>query len=218
VFAREFVLAHTRLVSPPCLPELRLHLAGEPFAVWREAGRLPYWAFAWVGGRALARHVLDHPPLVAGRHVLDVASGSGLVALAAARAGAAHVVASDVDPLAVAAIALNAEANGLEVAGQLQDVLDRGAAEAEVVLAGDVFYERALAERVLPFLERARAGGAAVLVGDSGRAYFPTARFEEIARYDLPAAGALEDADVKPAMVWRLTGPARRPRADNLVS
>ena len=156
------VAAGTRLAAPPYVPEVRLRLADEVFGLWGRTGELPYWAFAWPGGLALARHVLDHPAVVAGRRVLDLAAGSGLVGIAAARAGAASVLAVDVDPLAGAAIAANAAANGVAVSVLLADLLDAPAAgpaeaeAAEVVLAGDVFYERPLARRVLG-LPRARA-------------------------------------------------------------
>src|SRR5947208_2901893 len=164
----------------------------------------PLWAFAWAGGQALARYLLDHPVEVEGRDVLDLASGSGLVAIAAAMAGAAPVTASDVDLFAVAAIPLNAEANGDAVAGTMEDVLDGDGGGVDVVLAGDVFYERSMADRVLGFLERARARGASVLVGDVGRAFLPRERFVAVATYEIPVARALEDADIKSSMVWRL--------------
>jgi predicted nicotinamide N-methyase len=207
----DLVLAATALAAPPCVPEVRLHLAGEPYAVWlrteEELGRsglpLPFWAFAWAGGQALARHVLDHPDLVRGLTVLDVASGSGLVAIAAARAGAAAVTATDVDPFALAAIRLNAAANDVALAARLEDVLDGDGRPAGVVLAGDVFYDQALAERVLPFLERAAARGAAVLVGDPDRYYLPRPRLEAVAAYDVPVPPELEGSPVKRTTVWR---------------
>jgi predicted nicotinamide N-methyase len=206
--AADFILARTRLVSPPCVPEVRLHLAGEPFQLWRETERrygpaLPFWAFAWAGGQALARYVLDHPGVVAGRRVLDLGSGGGLVAIAAALAGAAAVVASEVDPLATVAIDLNARANQVALAGVIGDVFDADPVDADLVLAGDVFYERAMGERAARCLERARSRGTTVLVGDPGRAYLPRDRFEPVATYDVPASGPLEGADVTPATVWR---------------
>ncbi|MGH3318779.1 MAG: class I SAM-dependent methyltransferase [Streptosporangiaceae bacterium] len=208
-----FVGDHTRIAAPPYVPEVRLHLAEEAFELWEtteeELGRTlppPFWAFAWVGGQALARYVLDHPDLVHGRRVLDLASGCGLVAIAAAKAGAAHVTATEIDRLAVAAIALNAENNGVAVAAALEDVLDKDPADAGVVLAGDVFYEKPTTRRMLSFLERAYAGGASVLVGDPGRAHLPRPRLEALATYDVPAPLALEDAEVKRTTVWRLSG------------
>ena len=207
-----FVLANTRLVSPPVVPETRLHLADDVIDLWERTQEAldclslppPFWAFAWAGGQALARYLLDHPVEVEGRDVLDLASGSGLVAIAAAMAGATPVTASDVDLFAVAAIALNAEANGVAVAGTMEDVLDGDGGGADVVLAGDVFYERPMADRVLGFLERARTRGASVLVGDVGRAFLPRERFVEVATYEIPVARTLEDADIKSSMVWRL--------------
>lgn len=215
--AAAFVRAHARLGPVPGIPELRLHLADDLFGLWTrteaEAGRRgippPYWAFAWAGGQALARYLLDHPELVEGRRVLDVAAGSGLVAIAAARAGAADVTASDVDPLAAAAIALNAAANGVTVSVLPRDVLTGDGSPADVVLAGDAFYEQPLAARIIAFLERAQARGAVVLAGDPGRAYLPRRRVQAVASYDVPVSPALEDTPVKRVTVWRLVRPGR---------
>ena len=212
---RAFVRANTRLVAPPHVPEVRLHLADEALGLWKKTEELlartglplPFWAFAWAGGQALARYLLDHPDLVACRSVFDLASGSGLVAIAAARAGAAAVTASEVDQLAIAAIALNAETNDVVVSCTRGDALDGDGAGAEVVLAGDVFYERPMADRVLPFLERARARGASVLIGDPGRAYLPRTRFEALATYEVPVTRATEDAEVKQTTVWQPAWP-----------
>ncbi len=205
---RAVVEACTRPATPAYVPEVRLRVADEVFDLWQRTGHLPYWAFAWAGGLALARHVLDHPGLVAGRTVLDLASGSGLVAIAAARAGAASVIAADIDPLAGAAVALNAEANDVTVAVLLDDLLaaDRppGSEAAEVVLAGDVFYERPMAERVMAYLERARRRGATVIVGDPDRAYLPRHRFTRLTTHRVPGSGLLEAEEVKTATVWRL--------------
>jgi predicted nicotinamide N-methyase len=187
-----------------------LHLAEEPIELWehteRERGSQlppPFWAFAWAGGQALARYVLDHPDLVRDRAVCDLAAGSGLVAIAAARAGASNVTAVEIDPLATDAIRINATANDVCVSVTLGDILD-GAAGADVVLAGDVFYSRPMTGRVLPFLQRARAGGARVLVGDPGRAYLPRGLFTEVARYDIPVTQALESTELKLTTVWEL--------------
>ncbi|WP_055588175.1 class I SAM-dependent methyltransferase [Streptacidiphilus griseoplanus] len=208
----EFVLAHTRVAPVAHLPELRLHQADEAIGLWELTERVqggvrmnpPFWAFAWAGGQALARHVLDHPGTVAGRRVLDLATGSGLVAVAAAVAGAASVAASDIDPFSAAAVGLNAALNGVRVEARLGDLLDGDGGDAEVVLAGDVFYERPMAERVLPFLRRARARGALVLVGDPGRAYLPRQRFESVSVQQVPVVADLEDRAVKATTVWRL--------------
>jgi predicted nicotinamide N-methyase len=207
-----FIRRHTRLATPPLVPEITLHLARDVFALWekteQDAGAAPlpppFWAFPWAGGQALARYVLDHPGDVAGRTVLDLAAGSGLVAIAAAKAGAAVVTPSETDPLAFAAIELNSAANGVTLEATLGDVLGGAAIGNDLVLVGDAFYERPMAERVLPFLERARASGAVVLVGDPGRAYLPRERFAAVACYDVPVSRVLEDADVKRTTVWRV--------------
>lgn len=213
-----FVRGHTRLTAVPFLPELKIYLAEEAIPLWEKteaaaggAGLAPpFWAFPWAGGQGLARYVLDHPELVAGRRVLDLASGSGLVAVAAARSGAARVIANEIDGYADAAIALNAEANEVTVDRLLGDLLDHPFAAigddgpAEVVLAGDVFYSREMTRRVLALLRRAQAGGATVLAGDPGRAYLPREHFDLVAEYDVPVIRDLEDADTKRTTVWRL--------------
>ncbi len=212
-----FVRAHTRLAAVPLVPEIRLHLADEPFGIWADTeqeldtGGLPppFWAFAWAGGQALARYLLDHPDLIRGRGVLDMAAGSGLVAIAAARAGAGPVAASEIDALAVAAIGLNARANDVAVTAALADVTAGDVPAAEVVLAGDVCYERSMTGQIVAFLSRASGAGRDVLIGDPDRAYLPRARLEPLASYDVPVPRTLEDADVKRATVWRLAGQAR---------
>jgi predicted nicotinamide N-methyase len=205
----DFVRAHTRLAPVPFVPELLLHQADEPIALWErtEAGRgeqpPPFWAFAWAGGQALARYLLDAPDLVRGREVLDLATGSGLVAIAAARAGARTVTANDIDPLALAAAGANAAANGVRLRlaeGDLLQTDDRYG----VVLAGDVCYSRDMAGRMLAFLRRAAAAGSLVLIGDPGRAYLPTADLTAAAAYDVPVAEALESVPVRRTTVWRV--------------
>jgi predicted nicotinamide N-methyase len=203
-----FVRAACRLAAVPHVAEIRLYLAGDVIGLWqrtedeRGAGQPPpFWAFAWPGGQALARYVLDHADLVAGRSVLDLGSGSGLVAIAAAMAGASPVLASEIDPLAGAAIGLNARANAVPAPALLGDVLDGDGEGADVVLAGDVWYSRPLASRVLGLIERARARGASVLVGDVGRAFLPRDRFRVLDARDIPVAAGLEDASVKRTMV-----------------
>jgi predicted nicotinamide N-methyase len=212
-----FVRTSCRLRPVPLIPEIRLHLADEAFTLWeateRESGEAgqppPFWAFAWPGGQALARYLLDRPGTVAGRTVLDVGSGSGLAAIAAARAGAAAVLASEVDSLATAAIALNAHANGatVEVTG---DVLDGDGDGADVILAGDIWYERGLAERALGMLRRATRRGAEVFIGDIGRAFLPTSLLSELAAYDVPVIAELEDAAVKRASILTLRRPTQQ--------
>lgn len=174
----------------------------------------PFWAFPWAGGQALARYLLDHPDCVRGRIVLDLASGSGLVAIAAAAAGAASVTPSETDPLAAAAIRLNAGVNRVRLEPTVGDLLDTpgpsrqpvpaDSVPADAVLAGDAFYDRGMAGLMLPFLERASQAGALVLVGDPGRAYLPRDRFAQVATYEVPVERVIEDADVKPTTVWRL--------------
>jgi len=213
--AEEIIRGSTTLSPVVLVPEIRLYQASEPMSVWQHTeqatGRTgldpPFWAFAWAGGQALARYLLDHPETVTGRHVIDIASGSGLVAIAAIKAGAATITAYDIDPLAAAAITVNAAANGVTVPAVCADVLtgdDLPAPAADLVLLADAFYERELAGQVLRFTERARERDAAVLVGDFGRAYLPRARLVPLASYDVPGLGALEDADVKCTTVWTL--------------
>jgi predicted nicotinamide N-methyase len=208
-----FIRSETRLSAPPHVPELRLHLADEALALWQrteeELGTMglppPYWAFAWAGGQALARHVLDHRHLVRGRRVLDFASGSGIVAIAAAIAGARSVVACDIDAFSLAAIGVNAAANGVSVDVDGRDLTAVGTDGFDVVLAGDVFYEKPMADRVRPFLEAAHARGALVLFGDPGRSYIPRDGVEAVAVYEVPVTRALEDSEVKRTKVWRFT-------------
>jgi predicted nicotinamide N-methyase len=186
------------LTAPPAL---------ELWELWQRTGRddPPFWAYPWAGGQALARHLLDNPGTVRGRRVLDVASGSGLVAIAAAKAGAASVAAGDIDPLAVAAITANASANGVAVAARVFDLAEEDAGDAEVVLAGDVFYQRQLAELALRFLRAAASAGAAVLVADPGRAFVPIGSLTALAHYEVPVLTVIEDTPVKTVTVYRLS-------------
>jgi predicted nicotinamide N-methyase len=208
----EFIRSNTRLLPVPLVPEIRLHLAEESLAIWRqteeELGRLnvppPWWAFAWAGGQALARYVLDNPTLAAGRSVLDLGAGSGLAGIAALKAGAARVLAADTDAFAVAAMTLNAEANGVTLQTTADDLLAAPSTPFDLVLVGDLFYERPLAERVLAFLEAARREGAAILVGDPQRSYFPKESFTQVAEYSVPVTRDLEDMEIKRTAVWRL--------------
>lgn len=209
---REVVLSRTRLQSPPVVPELRLHLADDMDEAWAslqeelDDGELPppFWAFAWLGGQAVARHVLDAPALVAGRSVLDLATGSGLCALAARLAGAASVLAVDVDAFAIEAVGLNSAANGHEVEARCVDLLDTPPPAVDVVLAGDVFYDAAMSERVQPWLLAAARAGSRVVVGDPGRHYLPRALMIELASYDVPTTRELEGVEVKTVRVFEL--------------
>jgi predicted nicotinamide N-methyase len=197
-----FVLSHTRLTTLRFLPSIKLYLADEVVPVWEQSAleAPPFWAFAWAGGQALARYVLDHPELVRGKRVLDLASGSGLVAIAAARAGAAAVTAADIDALACEAMKLNADANEVQINIHLGDILDTKG-EEEIILAGDVFYNREMSDRVLSFLERSHA--EQTLVGDPGRAYAPKSGFEKVAEYTVPVNRDVESVDHKRAVVLR---------------
>lgn len=210
--AAAFIRANTKLLSPPLTPELVLHLAEESLPIWQktedELGELnvppPYWAFAWAGGQALARYILDNPAQVAGKSVLDLGTGSGLSALAAAKAGAARVLAADIDAFALAAVLLNANVNGFTVETTQDDLLAAPPQPFDVVLVGDLFYERQLAEHVLSFCDAAKAAGALVLIGDPQRNYFPRDRFACAGRYEVPVTRELEDAEIKRTAVWRV--------------
>jgi predicted nicotinamide N-methyase len=203
-----FVRDNSQLLAPPLVPEIRLHLASEVIPLWRKTEEElaeigvppPYWAFAWAGGQALARYLLDHSDLVSGKRVLDFGSGSGLVALAAAKAGAAHVVAADIDPFAIAAIARNALANNVNVEILAEDVIgtdDR----FDLIVVGDMCYERPLAERLMAWLKTMQAD---VLLGDPGRSYFPKTGLTQLATYSVPTTRELEDREIRQTGVWQL--------------
>lgn len=214
ISAEAFVRANTRLLRPPLVPEIALHLAEESLAIWQkteeELGVMnvppPYWAFAWAGGQALARFLLDNRVWAAGKRVVDLGSGSGLSAIAAARAGARFVLAADIDAMALAAVALNAAANDVAIETTRDDLLADLPAPADVLLVGDLFYERALADRVLAYIEAAAAQGVPALVGDPERNYFPTCRFTALAEYQVPVTRDLEDGEIKRTAVWRYVG------------
>ena len=209
----EFILANTGLIRPPHVPEIVLHLATEVHELWQKTEAEleeiglppPFWAFAWAGGQALARYLLDHREVVAGRRVLDFAAGSGIVGIAAMLAGATQAICADIDPFCGAALALNAEANGVSLDYTDADLLDAAPpASAQVILAGDICYEKPLAERVLAWLAAARAAGATVLIGDPGRSYFPKTGLTKLAEYQVPTTRELEDMEVKKTAVWRM--------------
>jgi predicted nicotinamide N-methyase len=185
-----------------------LRVAEDVTPLWELTGGAepPFWAFPWAGGQGVARYVLDNPQVVAGRRVFDLACGSGLVAIAAALAGAAQVTACDVDEMALVAAGINASANDVALTPLVADVLAT-TVDAEVVLAGDVFYDKDMAAAVLPFLFRMAAGGALVLVGDPNRPYLPKDRFERVATYEVPVPRSLEGVTVLTTTVWR-PGPA----------
>lgn len=207
-----FIVANTRLQPVPHAPEISLWLADEVTPIWRlteeELGQMglppPFWAFAWAGGQALARWLLDHPHEVAGRSVLDFAAGSGLVGIAAMKAGAARVLCADIDPFCGAAVGLNAAANGVAADFTDRNLLDAPPPAVDVICAGDVCYERPMADRVLDWLAQARAAGTRVLIGDPGRTYFPREGLTFLAEYRVPTTRELEDQEIKRSAVWAL--------------
>ncbi|HTK36630.1 MAG TPA: methyltransferase [Caulobacteraceae bacterium] len=211
---RGFILANTRLQIPPHVPELRLHLADEITPIWKlteeglEAIGLPppFWAFAWAGGQALARYLIDHPDVVAGRRVLDFAAGGGIVGIAAKRAGAAKVLCADIDPFCADAVALNAQTNGVAVDFTSTNLLDDAPPAVEVILAGDICYEKPVAERVRAWLGVAAARGTAVLIGDPRRSYFDPKGLVQLADYQVETTRELEDHAVKRTGVWAFAG------------
>jgi predicted nicotinamide N-methyase len=212
---KRFVRQNTALIAPPHVPEIRLHLADEAHGLWHrteeeleEIGlQPPYWAFAWAGGQGLARHVLDHPEMVKGKRILDLASGSGLVAIAAGIAGAARVVANDIDPFCRAAIELNAAENGIPVDFEGADLLgELPSGSFDVILAGDVFYDRAMTSRLVPWFDTAVARGISVFVGDPGRSYLPVERLRRLTVHEVAVTRALEDSESKRTTVWQFGG------------
>jgi len=207
-----FVRRNTAITAPPLVPEISLYLATEIAPIWQatedtlalSALPPPFWAFAWAGGQALARFLLDHPERVAGRSVLDFGAGSGIVAIAAAKAGAASVLAAEIDHFAAAAIAANASLNDVAIAVTTTDLLDTVDARWEVVTAGDVCYERPMADRVMGWLRGLAARGTLALLGDPGRAYLPSEGLIERAHYLVPTSRELEDRDIRDAIVWQV--------------
>ena len=207
-----FILSHTRLQAVPHAPEISLWLADEITTIWRmteeELGEMgvppPFWAFAWAGGQALARWLLDNPDAVAGKRVLDFATGSGLVGVAAMKSGAADVLCADIDPFSGAAVALNAVANGVTLGFTGVDLLEGPPPPVDVICAGDICYEQPLAGRVLDWLRQARAAGTRVLIGDPGRTYFPRTGLKLLAEYSVPTTRELEDFEIKRSGVWAL--------------
>lgn len=204
-----FIIANTAILQPPHVPEILLHLAAEAHDLWlktedelHEIGLPPpFWAFAWAGGQGLARYILDHPEHVAGKTVLDFATGSGLVAIAAMKAGAREAQASDIDPFCAAAVRLNAGLNEVAVETVTEDLIGTFSGW-DVVLAGDVFYDRILADRLMPWFVELAAAGRTVVIGDPGRAYLPKSGLERLASYEVPVTRDLEDSEVKKTAVW----------------
>lgn len=208
-----FIKQQTAIDAPSLVPEIKLHLASAVTPLWHAteatlaAKQLPppYWAFAWPGGQALARHLLDHPALVAGKSILDFGAGSGLVAIAAAKAGARQSTAAEIDGFAVAAIGLNAALNGIEVAVDSGDIIGRDDGW-DIIFIGDMCYERPLADRLVPWLRQLAQRGATVLLGDPGRAYLPKEGLGKIAEYAVPTSLDLEDRTMRETVIWQLSG------------
>lgn len=208
-----FIRANTRRRTVPLVPEISLHVADEAVPIWRKTEEEldamglppPFWAFAWAGGQALARYILDHPDAVRGRRVLDLAAGSGLVGIAAMKAGASSVTAADIDAFAAAAIAINATDNDVIVGVCTDDLLMTATDDTwDVIVAGDIFYERDTAARAFAFLSHNRDRGARVLIGDPGRAYLPKEKLQQLADYGVPVTRDLEDSDIKRTAVWTI--------------
>jgi predicted nicotinamide N-methyase len=209
--AKAFIRANTRVASVPGLP-IRIYTADELTPIWEATEKdlaeanvaPPFWAFPWAGGQALSHYVLDNPDLVRGKLVLDLASGSGLVAVAAALAGAAQVVANDIDPMCEAAVALNAELNAVSIDYLAGNLLDGDPPDYDVILAADVFYEQTPARLFRAMLERCHANGSTILAGDPGRTYFPRDAFKQVAEYDVTTTTEIENNPMKSARVWTL--------------
>jgi len=209
---REFILSNTAVLSPPLVPEVILHLATEAVPLWQkteeELGAIglppPFWAFAWAGGQALARYILDHPETIRDKHIIDLASGSGLVAIAAMKAGAANAFAADIDEFSATAIALNAVLNNVVLTITTDDLLASAPPACDAILVGDLFYEQSLAARLLDWLEIAQQRGTRVLIGDPGRTYLPKQQLTQLATYSVPVTRDLEDAEIKQGAVWTL--------------
>lgn len=207
----DFIRANTAVLAPPHVPEIRLHLADEAHELWHKTEEEldeiglppPFWAFAWAGGQGLARYVLDHPEAVRGRRVLDFATGSGLVAIAAAKAGARSVTAADIDPFCEPAVALNTALNDVEIAYEPHNLVGADLPDVDVVLAGDVFFDREMSAAIAPWFSALAEAGVTVLVGDPGRAYLPREALTLLASYEVPVTRALEDAEIKKTSVWR---------------
>jgi predicted nicotinamide N-methyase len=207
-----FVRGNTSVLSPPLVPEVKLHLAHEALPIWQKTeeqlGEIglppPFWAFAWAGGQALSRYILDHPETVRGLRVIDIASGSGLVGIAAMKAGAQSLLAADIDLFSVAAIAANAALNNVQLVITSDDLLVQPPPQADVILVGDLFYEKSVAEKCLAWLEQAKAQNIEIFIGDPGRSYLPKTFLHKIAEYEVPVSRDLEDAEIKRTAVWQL--------------
>ncbi len=207
---QQFIIDNTRLQAPPLVPELSLYLAADDLPLW-QAGEselealdlpAPFWAFAWAGGQALARFILDNPAIVKGKRVLDFGAGSAIAGIAAAKVGAAATLCSEIDPWCAPAIQLNAKENQVSIDVTLDDLVDQKS-QWDVILAADICYENAPARRIADWLDKLDRAGTTVLVGDPGRTYFPQDRFERLAHYQVRTDSRVEDTDLRNAGVWR---------------
>ena len=209
---KAFISANTSILSPPLVPEIKLHLAHEALPIWQkteeELGEIglppPFWAFAWAGGQALSRYILDHPSTVLAKRVVEIASGSGMVGIAAAKAGAASILSADIDLFSVAAIKANADINDVILQVTSEDLLSQAVPDVDVILIGDLFYEKNVAQRCIAWAQQAKAKGIDVLIGDPGRSYLPKEQLVKVAEYSVPVSRDLEDAEIKQTAVWRL--------------
>lgn len=215
-----FIVEHTNTLEVPIAPQIRLYLADDETPLWRMGEEeledlglpSPFWAFAWAGGQALARYCLDHPDLVENKQILDFASGSGLVAIAAMQAGAAAAITTEIDPFAIEAIKLNADLNKVELDIKLDDLLARNPMARlleqppELFLAGDVFYDAGMTRRVLALMSKLHEQGCDILVGDPNRSYLPGDRLELLESYEIPVTRELEDFEIRSTKVWRFKG------------
>lgn len=206
-----YVAGNSVVQTAPLVPEIKLHLADERAPLWNKTQRdlwddgivLPYWAFAWAGGQALARLLLDEPERVRGKRVLDFASGSAISGIAAKLSGATHVLAADIDPLAAVAAQMNADANAITLDTSTDDLVGQSLADFDVIIAGDICYEQSVAERVRDWLGEEAHAGREVLIGDPGRTFLPRKDLEPVIGYGVKSARDLDDTDVRNARVWR---------------
>lgn len=212
----DFIHANTSVMAPPHVPEIKLNLADEAHDLWLKTEEKlaliglppPFWAFAWAGGQGIARYILDNPDVVKDKVIVDFATGSGLVAIAAKQAGASNVIACDIDPFCQTAVMLNAALNNVDISFTNEDLIGRALENIDVLLAGDVFYDKAMANLILPWFQQLSQNGTKILIGDPGRSYLPMAHLTEQMRYQVPVTRALEDAEIKQTIVWKLNASA----------
>ena len=204
----KFIRENLRFLPAPSIPEISLYTAHPGSGLWRLLGRdnetPPYWAYHWAGGTVLARYILDRPDTVAGKRVVDLGTGSGIVAIAAVKCGASHIAAIDIDPIAIVVAALNAEANGVTIDASCKDILSDPPPDADLILVGDLFYDPALAKRVLPYLRRCREAMIDVLIGDPGREPLPREKLKRLAEYPVADFGEARETASRISGVFTL--------------